>query len=161
MRCGDHLPPHKYIRNTSTCGTTLTEHLLSTGRRPQTSQKARNSPRTWVGQKKKENTEAKKRDGTAPEPPRRAQAAAINADTRDRHEMLRLLLLPPRRLYASIGHYPHLPSWEPVQPATARVRDPGTTSLGEHTVHLRLVQCHAGLCCYRFALHPYPSLPPA
>ena len=120
MRCGDHLPPHKYIRNTSTCGTTLTEHLLSTGRRPQTSQKARNSPRTWVGQKKKENTEAKKRDGTAPEPPRRAQAAAINADTRDRHEMLRLLLLPPRRLYASIGHYPHLPSWEPVQHATAR-----------------------------------------
>ena len=49
VRCGDHLPPHKYIRNTFTCGTTPTEHLLNAGRRPQTSQKARNSPRTWVG----------------------------------------------------------------------------------------------------------------
>ena len=56
---GDHLPPHKYIRNTSSCGTTPTEHLLNAGRRPQTSQKARNSPRTWVGQKKKEKTETK------------------------------------------------------------------------------------------------------
>ena len=59
VRRGDHLPPHKYIRNTSTCGTTPTEHLLNTGRRPQTSQKARNSLRTWVGQKKKEKTEIK------------------------------------------------------------------------------------------------------
>ena len=40
VRCGDHLPSHKYIRNTSTCGTTPTEHLLNAGRRPQTSQKA-------------------------------------------------------------------------------------------------------------------------
>ena len=39
VRCGDHLPPHKYIKNTSKCGTTPTEHQLSTGRRPQTSQK--------------------------------------------------------------------------------------------------------------------------
>ena len=54
VRRGDHLPPHKYIRNTSTCGTTPTEHLLNAGRRPQTFQKARNSPRTWVGQKKKQ-----------------------------------------------------------------------------------------------------------
>ena len=61
-RRGDHLPPHKYIRNTSTCGTTPTEHLLNAGRRPQTSPKARNSPRTWVGQKKKEKTETKNRD---------------------------------------------------------------------------------------------------
>ena len=59
VRNGDHLPPRKYIRNTSTCGTTPTEHLLNAGRRPQTSQKARNSPRTWVGQKKKEKTETK------------------------------------------------------------------------------------------------------
>ncbi|XP_059776311.1 acyl-CoA dehydrogenase family member 11 isoform X3 [Balaenoptera ricei] len=47
VRHGDHLPPHKYIRNTSTCGPTPTEHLLNAGRRPQTSQKAKNSPRTW------------------------------------------------------------------------------------------------------------------
>ena len=39
VRRGDQLPPHKYIRNTSTCGTTPTEHLLNVGRRPQTSQK--------------------------------------------------------------------------------------------------------------------------
>ena len=45
-------------------GTTPTEHLLNAGRRPQTSQKARkarNSPRTWVGQKKKDRQ--KNRDG--------------------------------------------------------------------------------------------------
>ena len=59
VRCGDHLPPNKYIKNTSTCGTTPTEHLLNAGRRSQTSQKARKSPRTWVGQKKKEKTETK------------------------------------------------------------------------------------------------------
>ena len=59
LRCGDHLPSHRYIKikNTSTCGTTPTEHLLNAGRRPQTSQKARNCPRTWAGQKKKGITE--------------------------------------------------------------------------------------------------------
>ena len=59
VRLGDDLPRHKYITNTSTCGTTPTEHLLNAGRRPQTSQKARNSPRAWVGQKKKGKTETK------------------------------------------------------------------------------------------------------
>ena len=59
VRRGDHLLPHKYIKTTSTCGTTPTEHLLNAGRRSQTSQKARNSPSTWVGQKKKEKTETK------------------------------------------------------------------------------------------------------
>ncbi|XP_067593003.1 uncharacterized protein C4orf17 homolog isoform X1 [Pseudorca crassidens] len=39
VRRGDHLPLHKYIRNTSTRGTIPTEHLLNAGRRPQTSQK--------------------------------------------------------------------------------------------------------------------------
>ena len=47
VRRGDHLPPQKYIRNTSTCGTAPTKHLLNAGRRPQTSQKARNSPCNW------------------------------------------------------------------------------------------------------------------
>ena len=60
LRRGDHLPPHKYIKNTSTCGTTPTEHLLNAGRRPQTSQKARNSPHTWVEQKKKEKNRDKR-----------------------------------------------------------------------------------------------------
>ena len=50
-----------------------------------------------------------------------ARAMAISADTRAGHETLRLLPLPPGSLCASTGHYPHLPSWEPVQPATARV----------------------------------------
>ena len=39
VRHGHHLPPHKYIKNTSTCGTPTTEQLLNAGRRPQTSQK--------------------------------------------------------------------------------------------------------------------------
>ena len=67
VRRGDHLPPHNHIKNTSTCGTTPTEHLLNAGRRPQTSQKARNSPHTWVGQKKKEK-KRDKRIGTGPAP---------------------------------------------------------------------------------------------
>ena len=59
---GDHLPHHKYIRNKSTCGTTPTEHQLNAGRRPQTTPKARNSPCTWVGQKKKERNRKKRRE---------------------------------------------------------------------------------------------------
>ena len=66
VRRGDRLPPHKYIRNTSTWGTTPTEHLLNAGRRPQTSQKVGNSPRTWVGQKKKEKTDKRIGTGRAP-----------------------------------------------------------------------------------------------
>ena len=49
------------------------------------------------------------------------RATAISADPRDGHETLRLLMLPPRSLCASTGHYPHCPSWEPAQPATASV----------------------------------------
>ena len=37
----------------------LLQNTYGTGGRPQTSQKARNSPRTWVGQKKKEKTDTK------------------------------------------------------------------------------------------------------
>ena len=32
VRRGDQLPLHKYIKNTSTCGTAPTEHLLNTDR---------------------------------------------------------------------------------------------------------------------------------
>ena len=52
---------------------------------------------------------------------RQAQAMAISADPRDGQETLRLLPPPPRSLCASTGHSPHHPSWEPVQPTTARV----------------------------------------
>ena len=51
--------PHRYIKNTSTCGTTLTEHLLNADRRPQTSKRARKSPCNWVGQKKKKKKKEK------------------------------------------------------------------------------------------------------
>ena len=34
---GDHLPLHKHIKNTSTCGTNPTEDVLNAGRRPQKS----------------------------------------------------------------------------------------------------------------------------
>ena len=47
VRRRDHPPPHRYIRNTSTRGTAPIEHPLNASRRPQISQKARNSPRTW------------------------------------------------------------------------------------------------------------------
>ena len=39
IRLGDQLPSHKYIKNTSTCGTAPTEHLLNAGKRPQTSKR--------------------------------------------------------------------------------------------------------------------------
>ena len=84
---------------------------------------------------------------------------AISADNRDGHETLRLLLQSPRILCATTGHYPHLPSWEPVQVPLPGSRDPGTTSLGEHMVHLRLLQCHAGLCQRRLAQHSVPLTP--
>ena len=59
VRRRDNLPSQRYSRNTSTRGTAPTEHPLNAGRRRHTSQKARKSPRTWVGQKKKEITETK------------------------------------------------------------------------------------------------------
>ena len=52
VRRGDHFPPHNCIRNTSTCGKSPTEPLLNAGRRTQTSQMARNSPRTCVSQRR-------------------------------------------------------------------------------------------------------------
>ena len=63
IRLGDHLPPYRKIRNTSICGTTPTEHLLNTGRRPQISQKARNSP-TYLGRAKEKRKNRDKRIGT-------------------------------------------------------------------------------------------------
>ena len=54
-------------------------------------------------------------------PQRRTRAVVISAHLRDRQETLRLLLPPPKSLCASTGHYPHHPSREPVQPATARL----------------------------------------
>ena len=63
----DQLPSHKYIRTTSTSGTTPTEHLLNTGRRPQTSQKVRNSP-TYLGRAKEKRKNRDKRIGMGPAP---------------------------------------------------------------------------------------------
>ena len=59
VRRGDHIPSHRYSRNTPTRGTAPIVHPLNAGRKRPTSKKARNSPRTWVGQKKKEITETK------------------------------------------------------------------------------------------------------
>ena len=67
VRHGNHLPTHKYVRNTSTCGTTPTEHLLNAGRRTQTSQKARNSP-TYLGRPKEKRKNRDKSIGTGPAP---------------------------------------------------------------------------------------------
>ena len=75
--------------------------------------------------------------------------------------MLRLLLQPPRNLCVSTVHYPHLPSQEPVQPATARVplsRDnfPGRT----HGAPQAAATWCWRLCRCRLIPHPYPSLLP-
>lgn len=43
---------HRYIKDTSRCGGTLTEHLLNVGRRPQTSARARKSHVTKKDKKK-------------------------------------------------------------------------------------------------------------
>ena len=83
LRHGDHLLSHKYIRNTSTCATAPTEHLLNAGRKPQTSQKARNSPCTWVGQKKKQRQKNRDRTCTSGrEPWRRKGYQTLEAPSR-------------------------------------------------------------------------------
>ena len=66
VRCGDHLSPHKYIRNTSTCGTTPTEHLLNAGRRPDFP-KGKKLP-TYLGRAKEKRKNRDKRIGTGPAP---------------------------------------------------------------------------------------------
>ena len=60
------------------------------------------------------------------------QAAAISADTRDRHETLTLLLQPSRILCARAGHYPH-PLGSLCSPPLPGSCDPGTTFPGEHS----------------------------
>ena len=67
VRRGDHLLPHKYIRNTSTCGTTPTEHLLNAGRRPQSPPKGKKLP-TYLGRAKEKRKNRDKRIGTGPAP---------------------------------------------------------------------------------------------
>ena len=92
---------------------------------------------------------------------RRARAVAISADPRDGHETLRLLLPPPRSLCAAQITLHTAPPGSLCSPPLPGSRDPGTTSPGERTARLRLLQRHVGLCRRRLALHPYPSLPPA
>ena len=63
----EHTSSHKYIKNISTFGTILTEHLLNPGRRPQTTESARKSPHNQVGQKEKEKKKKERErnlDGT-------------------------------------------------------------------------------------------------
>ena len=89
-----------------------------------------------------------------------ARGTTISEDTRDGHEMLKLLLQPPRSLCARTGHYPTSPPRILCSPPLPGSRDPGTTSPGEPMAHLRLLQHHAGLCCHRLTLHSVPLPPP-
>ena len=91
---------------------------------------------------------------------KQAQAAAISTDTRDRHEMLRLLLQPPRSLCASTGHTIHTsPPRSLCSPPLPGSCDPGTISPGQHR--------HISGCCNVLLASdttgsphiPYPSLP--
>ena len=59
VSCGDHFPLHRFIRNKSAGRTAPIKQPLNAGQRPHTSQSARNSPRTWVGGKRKEITETR------------------------------------------------------------------------------------------------------
>ena len=81
---------------------------------------------------------------------------AISKDTRDVHEQ------PPRSLCASTGHYAHLPSRDPMQPATARV--PWSRDNFPERTHGRTqaiaTSCRPLLPQARPALHNPPS-PPA
>ena len=58
VRRGDHLPPHKYIRNTSTCGTTPTEHWQKNSDLP----KGKKIPTHLGGAKEKTETKEQGRD---------------------------------------------------------------------------------------------------
>ena len=60
--------------------------------------------------------------------------------------------LPPKILCASTGYYPHPPGSLCSRPLPGS-QDLRTTSPGEHTVRLRLLQCHASLCRHRLAPH--------
>ena len=98
------------------------------------------------------------------------RAMAISLDTRDRHEMLRLLLQPSRILCSSTGHNSHAPPTpRPGSLCSTPLpgsHDPGTNSPGEHTACLRLLQHHASLChCrliphsnYNYRIPPSPAL---
>ena len=92
--------------------------------------------------------------------PETGASRGYSADPRDGHEMLRLLLQPPRSLCAGTGYYPHLPSREPVQPATASVpwfRDniPGRTQHTSGCCNVTLASAATGS-----PRIPYSSLPP-
>ena len=63
LRCGDHLPPHKYIKNTSTCGTTPTEHFMNVGRTPQLTKRKETSHIPGSGKRKKKKQRQRNRDG--------------------------------------------------------------------------------------------------
>ena len=79
-----------------------------------------------------------------------ARAAANSSDPRDGHEMLTLWPLPSRILCASAGHYPHPLGSLCILPLPGS-HDPGTTSPGECTARLRLLERHAGFCHHRLA----------
>ena len=84
---------------------------------------------------------------------------AISSDTRDRHETISLLLQPPRSpVQAQVTVHTSLPG-RLCSPPLPWSRDPGTTSLGEDTARLRLVQLHGSLCHHRLAPHSI-ALPP-
>ena len=106
---------------------------------------------------------------------RRARAAANSADPRDRREPR----LSARTTETGVRHWGcccrlhkscvraqvtlhTAPPGSLCSPPLPGSPDPGTTSPGEFTAHLRLLQRHAGLCRRRLTPPPlYPSLPVA
>ena len=72
-------------------------------------------------------------------PPKRAPGMGVSRGYQLRPQRITLLPLPLRSLCASTGHYPHTPPRSLCCMPLPRSHDPGTSSLGEHMVHLRLL----------------------
>ena len=86
---------------------------------------------------------------------------AICMDTRDGDETLRLLLLSTKKPVCKHRS----PSTPPLPGAcvACHCQGPmiqGQLPLGEHTVHLSLLQCHTDLCHHRLSPHSVPIHPP-
>ena len=64
----EFISPHKHIKNTSTNGTILTEHMLNTNRGHQTPKRTRKIPHVTGQDERKKKGKGRGESGTGPEP---------------------------------------------------------------------------------------------
>ena len=84
---------------------------------------------------------------------RHVQAVAISSDHRDGHELLSCHCCHQESCVQVQVTIHISPSRSLCSPPLPGSYDPGTTSLGEHMMCLRLLQCHTGHCHHRFMPH--------